>query len=115
MHVVLKRVYQPPAKTDGFRVLVDRLWPRGLAKAKAQIDLWDKDVAPSNELRHWFNHEAEKWGEFQKRYRAELRGNSEAVDALRQSMRGHEVVTLLFGAKDEEHNQAVVLREFLGR
>ena len=113
MHIVLKRVYEPAIKTDGFRVLVDRLWPRGLAKAKAKIDLWDKDVAPTNELRHWFNHEEEKWDEFQKRYRAELRGNSQAVDALKQAMHEHEVVTLLFGARDEEHNQAVVLRKFL--
>lgn len=113
MRIALKRVYEPPVKTDGFRVLVDRLWPRGLAKAKAQINFWDKDVAPSNELRQWFNHEAEKWAEFRKRYRVELNGNPEVVDALKQSMRGHDTVTLLFSAKDAEHNQAVVLREYL--
>lgn len=111
----LKRVYDVPSSDDGFRILTDRLWPRGLTKEKAKVDVWAKDVAPSGELRKWFAHDPEKWPEFKKRYLAELRANKDAVDAMREHIAGHDKATLLFGAKDTEHNQAVVLRDFLKR
>ena len=110
----IKRVYEPIAAEDGTRVLVDRLWPRGVAKAKAHIDLWLKDVAPSNELRTRFAHDPAKWEEFQKRYIEELKANDTAVHQLRE-LAGKGTVTLLFGAHDEAHNQAVVLKEYLSR
>jgi len=106
-----KRVYEPAAKDDGFRVLVDKLWPRGLTKAKARVDLWLKEVAPSTELRKWFGHEAEKWPEFQKRYRAEL--SKDALESLRKLEKDHKKVTLLYGAKSQERNQAVALLNIL--
>lgn len=108
---VAKRVYEPAAKDDGYRVLVDRLWPRGLTKAKAHVDLWLKEVAPSTELRKWFGHEPEKWPEFQKRYRAEL--NEEGLASLKRLEKEHKKVTLLYGAKGEERNQAVALLKIL--
>jgi|SRR5215468_3098226 len=111
MMFVAKRVYEPVTKDDGFRVLVDRLWPRGLTKAKAHVDLWLKEVAPSTELRKWFGHEPEKWPEFQKRYRAEL--NKGALESLRGLEKEHKKVTLLYGAKSEERNQAVALLKIL--
>jgi uncharacterized protein YeaO (DUF488 family) len=108
----IKRIYDPPARSDGFRVLVDRVWPRGVRKDDAALDLWMKDVAPSTALRKWFNHDPERWDAFRTRYHAELRDHADALEELRaQAKRG--VVTLLFGAKDVEHNQAVVLREVL--
>lgn len=113
MKLSVKRVYEAPSSGDGFRVLVDRLWPRGLSKAKARIDLWLKDIAPSNELRKWFNHEADKWPEFQRRYREELALHPGAIEEFRAAAKGRSAVTLLYGAKDEEHNQAVALRLFL--
>jgi uncharacterized protein YeaO (DUF488 family) len=109
--VQLRRIYDPPSADDGVRVLVDRLWPRGLSKAEAAIDRWMKDVAPSAELRTWFGHEPDRWPEFRTRYIAELRQNP-AVDELRELVRDGRV-TLLFGARDAEHNNAVVLREVL--
>jgi uncharacterized protein YeaO (DUF488 family) len=112
MHIKIKRVYLQPDEEDGTRILVDRLWPRGLTKAKASVDLWLKEVAPSTELRKWFGHDPEKWKEFQTRYRAELRQNTEQVSLLKQKA-AKGVVTLLFGAKDEEHNEAVVLQKLL--
>ena len=112
MHTKIKRVYLQPGEEDGRRILVDRLWPRGLTKEKASVDLWLKEIAPSTELRKWFGHDPEKWKEFQTRYRAELQQNTEQVSLLKQeAARG--VVTLLFGAKDEEHNEAVVLQKLL--
>lgn len=113
MTVGLKRVYEPPSQADGTRILVDRLWPRGLSKDKAQIDLWLKEVAPTTELRRWFNHDPEKWPEFQRRYLAELRANDGAVSELKAA-RASGRATLVYGAKDEEHNDAVVLAAFLG-
>ena len=112
MRVAIKRVYEPATDADGRRILVDRLWPRGLSKDKAEIDLWLREVAPSAELRKWFGHDPEKWSEFQRRYRAELHANDEAVRALKEAI-GKGPATLLYGAHDEKHNQAVVLRDLL--
>jgi uncharacterized protein YeaO (DUF488 family) len=109
----IKRVYETAAKEDGYRVLVDRLWPRGLTKAKAYVDLWLKEVAPSTELRKWFGHEPEKWPEFQKRYHAEMKAQPQAIAALRKLEKEHKKVTLLYGAKSEERNQAVALLKIL--
>jgi uncharacterized protein YeaO (DUF488 family) len=109
----IARVYEAPGKSDGWRVLVDRLWPRGLTKKAAKADEWMKDIGPSDALRKWFGHEPERWVEFQKRYRAELTKKKDLVAHLRQAEREHGTVTLLYGAKDEEHNQAVVLCDVL--
>lgn len=112
MNVRIKRVYEPRHERGGKRILVDRLWPRGLTKEKAAVDLWLKDIAPSTELRKWFSHDPARWNEFRTRYRGELKENAASVSALkREAKRGP--VTLLFGAKDEEHNEAVVLRSIL--
>ncbi|WP_118973285.1 DUF488 domain-containing protein [Taibaiella koreensis] len=114
MNVKIKRAYEEPAPGDGFRVLVDRLWPRGLKKTAAAIDVWLKEVAPSTALRQWFNHDPERWQAFKEKYRSELEG-SEALQSLKALIKEHKTVTLLFSAKDEEHNQAVALNTFLGR
>ena len=111
-HLRLKRAYEPAEPGDGTRILIDRLWPRGVSKAKAALDDWIKDVAPSTELRKWFGHDPARWTEFQRRYRAELRGRSETLDRIRNLAREH-VVTLVYSAHDEEHNDAVVLRSVL--
>ena len=105
----MKRVYDPPSPDDGFRVLVDRLWPRGLKRDGAGIDLWLKDIAPSDGLRRWFGHDPTKWAEFQKRYQAELAGNP-ALNNLLAIIRRERRVTLLFAAKDTEHNNAAALQ-----
>lgn len=110
--IQIKRIYDPPAPSDGFRVLVDRIWPRGVSKNAAALDLWMKTVAPSSDLRKWFNHDPERWSEFRKRYRAELRHHDAELDELK-SHAAKRPLTLLFGAKDSEHNQAVVLKEVL--
>jgi len=108
----LKRVYDAPSPEDGSRILVDRLWPRGLTKKKAAVDLWLKDIAPTAELRQWFDHDPAKWAPFQRRYAKELEGRSDLVRLLRR--KGREgTVTLVYGARDEEHNAAVVLKSFL--
>lgn len=112
--IQIKRIYEPAAEADGFRVLVDRLWPRGLRKATAHIDTWDKDVAPSDQLRKWFAHDPAKWQDFKKKYMAELKA-SDAAGRLAMDLRSHKKVTLLYGAHDEEHNNAVVLQEYLRR
>ncbi len=112
MTILLKRAYEPCDAGDGFRVLVDGLWPRGITKEAAHIDLWLKEIAPSTELRKWFGHEPEKWQEFRKRYLVELKHKPEAVATLVEHVR-HGKVTLVYGAKDEEHNQAVALKEHL--
>ena len=114
MRLKIKRVYEHPDAQDGTRILVDRLWPRGLTKAKASVDVWMKDVAPSTTLRKWFGHDSDKWAEFKTRYRAELRANKEQVARLKVEM-GKRRVTLVYGAKDEEHNEALVLQEYLKR
>ncbi|MBN9133800.1 MAG: hypothetical protein ABS69_12070 [Nitrosomonadales bacterium SCN 54-20] len=112
MNLKLKRVYEPSDKNDGTRILVDRLWPRGMTKAKAGVDIWLKELAPSAGLRKWFGHDPDKWTEFKKRYRVELEENDEQLARLREEIKKG-AVTLLYGAKDEEHNDAVVLVEFL--
>jgi uncharacterized protein YeaO (DUF488 family) len=108
-----KRVYEKAAKEDGFRILVDRLWPRGLTKEKARVDLWMKEIAPSDELRKWFHHEGMNWNEFEKRYRAELTKKKEQLSELKKLEKEHGAVTLLYGSKDERQNQAVILAEIL--
>lgn len=113
MSVRIKRVYESYEAGDGRRILIDRLWPRGLSKEKARIDVWLKEVAPSAELRQWFGHDPAKWPEFRKRYQAELKANPEAVKRLRDELK-QGPATLVYGAKDESHNDAVVLRELLG-
>lgn len=109
----VKRVYDKPVKEDGWRVLVDRLWPRGMTKEAAKIDLWMKEVGPSDALRKSFGHDVDKWPEFQKKYRAELKRKKELLTELKKIEKEHRTLTLLFGAKDTEHNQAVVLAEVL--
>ncbi|WP_233190216.1 MULTISPECIES: DUF488 domain-containing protein [unclassified Brevundimonas] len=111
--MLLKRAYEPAEPEDGQRVLVDRLWPRGVSKEKAAIDLWLKEIAPSTALRQWFNHDPALWEEFQRRYRAELDANGEVVGQLKDVIRAGKT-TLVYGAKDEAHNDAVVLAEYLG-
>jgi uncharacterized protein YeaO (DUF488 family) len=108
----LKRAYESPAPADGFRVLVERLWPRGLKKADAALDLWLQDIAPSTELRQWFSHDPAKWEEFCRRYWAELAGHADAVQVLKDKLRQGRV-TLVYGSKDTEHNAAVALKKFL--
>ena len=112
MKVHLKRVYEKPTTKDGTRVLVDRVWPRGLKKEDAQIDKWLKDVAPSTELRRWFGHDPERWDEFRERYFRELDDNPDAVGRLMAEVQ-YGPVTLVFSARDEEHNNAVALKEYL--
>lgn len=110
--IELKRVYEPPSSDDGLRILVERLWPRGVSKSAAAIDHWMKDVAPTPALRSWYKHDLEKWAEFRRRYRAELTENKTAVDALRKLCRGKRV-TFVFATKDAEHSSAILLRDFL--
>lgn len=112
--IKVKRVYDPPAKDDGMRILIDRLWPRGLRKDEAAIAEWMKEIAPSDELRKWFGHDPEKWQEFRKKYKEELRAKPELIKRLKaESKKG--TLTLLFSARDIEHNNAVALKEVLER
>jgi len=108
----IKRIYEEPSTDDGTRVLVDRLWPRGVSKEEAKIDRWEKDLAPTGELRKWFGHDPAKWEEFLRRYRAELVGKEELLTQLRQEATDG-TVTLLYAAKDEEHNNAVALKRYI--
>ncbi|WP_095198750.1 DUF488 domain-containing protein [Mesorhizobium carmichaelinearum] len=110
--IAVKRIYETPAAEDGQRVLVDRIWPRGVSKEHAALALWLKEIAPSDELRKWFGHEPARWAEFRERYGTELDGNGEAVAQLR-GLLGHGKVTLLYGAHDEVHNNAVALAGYL--
>jgi uncharacterized protein YeaO (DUF488 family) len=112
MKIKIKRVYEQPDREDGIRILVDRLWPRGLTKERAKIDIWLKDIAPSTELRKWFGHDPQKWSEFTARYEDELRLHGKQLSQLKQEA-AHGPVTLLFGAKDEQHNEAVILQKML--
>ncbi len=111
--VNLKRVYDPPAKADGFRILVDRLWPRGLTKEKARVDLWLKDIAPSNELRKWYSHDLAKWNALKKKYEEDLRANPQPIAELRKILREKKKVTLLFSSSETARNNAVALKEIL--
>lgn len=114
MTLRIKRVYEPAEPGDGYRILVDRLWPRGLSTESAAVDLWLQRAAPTTELRKWYGHEVEKWPEFRRRYLDELAGHAELLDLVGDIERHRKVVTLLFGAKDETHNEANVLLEALG-
>ncbi|MCP5365853.1 MAG: DUF488 domain-containing protein [Hyphomicrobiales bacterium] len=107
-----KRIYENASRQDGFRVLVDRIWPRGVSKEDASIDYWAKDLAPSTELRKWFDHDPDKWDDFKQRYRDELRDKQEVIDDLMQKA-GSGPLTLLFSARDQQHNQAIVLQDVL--
>jgi uncharacterized protein YeaO (DUF488 family) len=112
--IKIKRIYDKPEKSDGFRILVDRLWPRGMTKAEAKVDLWLKDVGPSTELRHWFGHDPAKWKEFERRYTKELDKKWDLIAAICE----HEkkgTVTLLYGAKDQRFNNAVSLQEYIAK
>lgn len=113
--VKVKRVYEAPTSADGFRVLVDRLWPRGLSKERARIACWLRDVAPSDALRKWFAHDPEKWSEFQRRYRAELKGEGDALRNLKQLEQQHRIVTLVYAASDRHRNNAMALAGLLNR
>jgi uncharacterized protein YeaO (DUF488 family) len=108
-----KRVYEHASEEDGFRVLVDRLWPRGLSKESAQIDVWLKEIAPSDNLRKWFSHDPKKWSEFKKRYREELKERKEIVSKIKSLEKEKKVITFLYSAKDKEHNNAVFLQEYM--
>lgn len=111
----LKRVYEKPAAADGYRVLVDRLWPRGLSKQKARVDLWLRDIAPSTVLRKWYGHAPERWSEFRRRYGAELKQQKEALAELRAVLKQHKTVTFLFSSKEEKLNNAAALKAYLRR
>jgi len=112
--IQVKRVYDAPGSADGVRVLVDRLWPRGLSKERARVDHWLRELAPSTELRKWYGHDPDKWREFRERYLRELRAaNSDDLDRLREQIHSGERVTLLFGSKEREKNNAVALRQFI--
>lgn len=110
--ITLKRVYETPAASDGTRILVDRLWPRGLTKEKAQVDLWLKDLGPSTELRKWFGHDPDRWTAFKTKYRQELKTKKPLLQKI-ETLAQHGPVTLLYGARDTEHNEAVVLKEYV--
>lgn len=112
MTVKIKRIYEQPSDADGFRILVDRLWPRGIKKENARLDLWSKDIAPSSDLRKWYGHDPEKFEKFSTRYKAELDNNPE-ISAFLETIKAHDTVTLLFSAKDSEHNNAAVLAEWI--
>jgi uncharacterized protein YeaO (DUF488 family) len=114
MTIKIKRVYEPKEKSDGFRILVDRLWPRGIKKENLYADVWLKEIAPSPALRKWFNHDAEKWKEFKTKYTAEIK-KSETLKELSAIIKNQKIITLLYSAKDELHNQAVVLKEYLDK
>ena len=110
----LKRAYEPPADDDGTRILVERLWPRGVSKERAAIDLWVKELAPSAELRKWYSHDQTRWVEFRRRYLTELEHNGEAVRDLKRRLE-EGPVTFVYAAKDEEHNSALILKEYMER
>jgi uncharacterized protein YeaO (DUF488 family) len=114
MMLRMKRAYDPPSEDDGFRILVDRIWPRGMSRERIQIDLWLKDVAPSNELRRWFGHDPSRWDEFKERYHQELADKDDLIDQISEKVSSGDV-TLVFGAKDEKLNNAVALKEYLLR
>ncbi len=112
MAVRIKRAYEPPEPADGYRVLIDRIWPRGVSKEEARLDEWARELAPSSELRRWFGHDPARFEEFRRRYRAELAGHEEKLRELRRRAR-QGTLTLVYSARDTEHNDAVVLAELL--
>jgi uncharacterized protein YeaO (DUF488 family) len=114
MTVAVKRIYEPASRSDGMRILVDRIWPRGMKKDESQLDLWLKDVAPTNSLRRWFDHRPERWEKFRERYLAELSDNA-ALKELGDLVKKRKRVTLLYSARDTAHNQAVVLADYLSK
>ena len=114
MPVNIKRIYDDAKRTDGYRILVDRLWPRGIKKADADIDLWLKEIAPSAELRKWFHSGEGEWAAFKKKYKAELKG-SDALKELHALAKEHKILTLLYASKDEEHNHALILQQLFGK
>lgn len=111
--IKIKRIYEQPQKGEGYRVLVDRLWPRGLSKEKAKVDLWLKEIAPSSELRKWFSHEPKKWAGFQSKYKKELKAKQRLLSSIKQLEKEKGIVVLLYSAKDRQHNNAVVLGDAL--
>ncbi|RJP59930.1 MAG: DUF488 family protein [Ignavibacteriales bacterium] len=111
--IKVKRVYEEPSKEDGFRILVDRLWPRGLTKEKAKVDLWLKEISPSNELRKWYHDNFDEWNEFKKKYKNELKDKTETVAELKQLIKKNKIVTFVYSSKEEEKNNAVALKEFV--
>jgi uncharacterized protein YeaO (DUF488 family) len=111
--IKIKRIYKSSEENDGYRILVDRLWPRGVSKEKAQLDLWMKDIAPSNNLRKWFNHDPNRWNEFQNKYTEELKDKKDLLKQLKDLENDKSSITLLYGAKNEENNNAIVLRDTL--
>ncbi len=114
MDIRLKRAYEPAASSDGYRVLIDRLWPRGVSRKKAKLNEWEREVSPSTKLRKWFGHKPSRFGEFRRRYTEELRRQRPRITELRRRAR-HGTLTLVYGARDTEHNEAVVLAEVLRR
>ena len=112
MNIKIKRVYEQPDKGDGIRILVDRLWPRGLTKEKARVDLWLKEIAPRTELRKWFGHDPDKWKRFRGRYETEIKCQGELIKMLKRKAR-EGTITLIYAARDEKHNEALVLKQFL--
>lgn len=113
MAIHLKRVYDSPAPEEGKRILVDRLWPRGMTKEKARVDLWLKDIAPTTELRQWFGHDPEKWSEFKKRYTVELKNNPALGELKKLAHEAEGNITIVYAARDEQHNEAVVIQQML--
>ncbi|TGL61108.1 DUF488 domain-containing protein [Leptospira sarikeiensis] len=114
MEIKIKRVYEAPSRQDGKRILVDRLWPRGISKEAGKIDLWLKEISPSNELRKWYDHDIEHWKEFKQRYWKELRSNLEGVRKLKDAL-DVKIITFLYSSKNLEYNNAIALKEFLDR
>jgi uncharacterized protein YeaO (DUF488 family) len=111
--IKIKRVYDPPSNDDGSRILVDRLWPRGMSKEKAKLDFWIKEIAPTNELRHWYGHEPENWEEFQKRYEKELESKQDLIDQIKKTEDVKGTVTLVYSSAEKKRNNAAALKELL--
>lgn len=113
MMIKIKRIYEKYSPDDGFRVLIDRLWPRGVSKDDAHLNFWFREIAPTNYLRKWFSHDPKRWETFKKKYIKELKKNKPSLDKIKDLKKEHKTITLIFSAKDEQHNNAVVLSEFL--
>ena len=111
--IKIKRIYDEPSKDDGYRILVDRLWPRGVSKSRAKVDLWLKEVTPTDKLRKWYSHVPEKWTEFQRMYKNELKDSLDSLDKIKQIEKEKKIVTLLYAAKDKKHTHAIVLQKKL--